>query len=176
MKPIELRQSTTDDAQDLLRFRLQLYAETDFLLWQATELSDCLEDSHRYINSLVGRANSQLIVARNVDHIVGFVAARGHAGERRKHGTCLVLGVLKAHWSKGIGSRLLASINAWASAASISRLELTVRVDNARAIDLYLRHGFNIEGRRRAVFNIEGTYFDDYLMARILPLNESTSA
>ena len=165
--PTKFRKATADDAENFLYFRRQLYAETDFMLYQATELKDDPEDSLRYVNGLIGCANSELIVAVDAGHIVGFVSARGNDLTRLRHGAQLALGVLKSHWSKGVGSGLLANIRAWANSASVVRLDLTVRVDNARAIELYLRHGFDIEGRRRNIINIDGKYFDDYLMSLI---------
>lgn len=172
----EFRRAAPEDAESLLRFRRQLYTETDFMLYQAVELKDYPEESLRYINDLIGRANSELIVAVDAGQIVGFVAAAGNDLVRLRHGARLALGVLKSHWSKGVGSGLLENIREWAHDAAVVRLELTVRVDNARAIELYLRHGFAIEGRRRSSININGNYFDDYLMSLINQFSEPTSA
>ena len=47
------------------------------------------------------------------------------------------------------------------------RLELTVIVDNEKAIHLYEKHGFEIEGRIRKSGIRNGEYVDSYMMSRI---------
>lgn len=47
------------------------------------------------------------------------------------------------------------------------RLELTVMARNERAIGLYRRHGFEIEGTRRDSVRVGGAYVDELAMARL---------
>jgi putative acetyltransferase len=69
---------------------------------------------------------------------------------------------------RGIGSRLMAALvdtaDNW---LNLRRLELTVFVDNAPAIALYKRFGFEVEGTRRAAAFRDGAFVDDYVMARL---------
>lgn len=53
--------------------------------------------------------------------------------------------------------------------AGILRLELTVFVDNAPAIALYRKFGFEVEGTQRAYALRDGEYADVYAMARLHP-------
>lgn len=52
---------------------------------------------------------------------------------------------------------------AWAK--GLTRIELTVRVDNPDATALYERLGFRHEGTRTQEFRIDGRYYDGYAMA-----------
>jgi RimJ/RimL family protein N-acetyltransferase len=54
---------------------------------------------------------------------------------------------------------------AWAPRAGVKRLELTVHTANARAVALYQRLGFAIEGTRRCSLRVDGKYVDEYSMA-----------
>jgi putative acetyltransferase len=54
----------------------------------------------------------------------------------------------------------------------LRRLELTVQTDNARAIALYQRHGFVIEGTHLADSLRDGILIDVYSMARLVPAPE----
>lgn len=49
---------------------------------------------------------------------------------------------------RGVGTGLLAEAKRWAAAHGVHRLELTVMAHNHRAIGLYERMGFSVEGRR----------------------------
>ena len=74
---------------------------------------------------------------------------------------------MRAYWSQGVASRMLAEVIAWAPGAGIKRLELTVHTANARAVSVYQRCGFEIEGIRRSSMLVDGVYTDEYLMALI---------
>jgi putative acetyltransferase len=53
--------------------------------------------------------------------------------------------------------------------AQILRIELTVFTDNAPAIALYRKFGFELEGTHRAYALRDGVYGDVYAMARLHP-------
>jgi RimJ/RimL family protein N-acetyltransferase len=57
----------------------------------------------------------------------------------------------------------------WAAAHGLHRLELTVMARNTRAIRLYERMGFSVEGRRSECLLIDGQFIDELTMAVILP-------
>jgi len=53
----------------------------------------------------------------------------------------------------------------WARGTQIiTKVNLRVRTDNVRAIALYLRKGFALEGTIRQAIQIDGTYYDHHWM------------
>lgn len=78
------------------------------------------------------------------------------------------LGVLKAHWRRGIGEALIAAVETWAKEHKIHRIELTVRTTNTRALSLYDRIGFEREGLKRHSQRVDGKYVDEYLMSKLI--------
>jgi RimJ/RimL family protein N-acetyltransferase len=74
---------------------------------------------------------------------------------------------VRAHWGRGIGSALLSEVLRWAPTVGLSRLELYVMNNNERAIRLYERLGFEVEGHRRRAYIVNGEAVDDQLMALI---------
>lgn len=50
---------------------------------------------------------------------------------------------------------------------NLKRLELTVYTDNSKAIHLYEKYGFVIEGTLRQWALRDGAYIDAYTMARL---------
>ncbi|HYJ68071.1 MAG TPA: GNAT family N-acetyltransferase [Nocardioidaceae bacterium] len=78
------------------------------------------------------------------------------------------MGVDTSGSGRGIGAALLGEGVAEARRRGLRRLELTVMTDNLRAIGLYLRGGFQIEGCRRQPLLRDGIVVDEYYMARLL--------
>lgn len=76
------------------------------------------------------------------------------------HGGVLGVGVLLEHRGRGIGSALIRAAIDSAKAAGLTRIELTVRENNDRAIALYERLGFVREGLKRKAVRIDGNYED----------------
>ncbi|HAP15087.1 MAG TPA: N-acetyltransferase, partial [Lactococcus sp.] len=56
----------------------------------------------------------------------------------------------------------------WAQNTGVSRLELTVAVNNAAAISCYKTNGFIIEGVRSQSLKINDALVDEFYMAKIL--------
>jgi RimJ/RimL family protein N-acetyltransferase len=88
---------------------------------------------------------------------------------RARHVGYLVLGVDAEYSGKGTGAALLAAAIAEASGRGLRRLEFTVMTDNFRALHLYLRSGFEVEGLRRQAMLRQGRLVDEYFMAGLLP-------
>lgn len=75
------------------------------------------------------------------------------------------MGVLPDYRGRGIGRRLLEACIAKAWTRGITRIELEVRADNARAIRLYDALGFQQEAVKRQAMRFDGVYFDALLMS-----------
>lgn len=89
---------------------------------------------------------------------------------RRRHVMYLGISVAPSAQRRGVGSALMAAMCDYADNwAGILRLELNVYVDNAPAIALYRRFGFEIEGTHRAFALRDGRYADSHAMARLHP-------
>lgn len=82
-----------------------------------------------------------------------------------RHCGVLGLGVISDYRGRGIGRALMAATLQAAKERGISRIELTVRVDNERAKRLYESFGFMTEGLCRRHMLVDGEYKDSWLMA-----------
>jgi putative acetyltransferase len=69
-----------------------------------------------------------------------------------------------------VGSALMAAMCEYADRwVGVLRLELTVYTDNAAAIALYRKFGFQVEGTLRGYALRDGRYVDALAMARLHP-------
>lgn len=78
--------------------------------------------------------------------------------------------VLPSYQGKGLGTKVLDHIKKEAIGQGKKRIELTVDIRNERAIALYRKAGFEIEGALKMSSKLSETnaYYDEYLMALIL--------
>lgn len=106
-------------------------------------------------------------VALDAGTVVGWADVFPHWAHAVAHGGALGMGVLPAYRGQGVGRRLLAACIEKAQAKGMTRIELEVRADNQRAIALYERMGFALEGRKRNAMRFDGVYFDALLMSRV---------
>ncbi len=89
---------------------------------------------------------------------------------RRSHVASFGLCVDAARHNQGIATALLREMIAMCDNwLRIERIELTVFVDNAPAIALYQKLGFDIEGTGKRYGLRDGDYIDAYFMARLRP-------
>ncbi|MEH3147677.1 MAG: GNAT family N-acetyltransferase [Methylobacterium frigidaeris] len=109
------------------------------------------------------------LVAESNGRVIGAAALRPFYG-RRAHAAEFWIGVHEDFVGSGIGSRLLAAVidtaDNW---LNIVRIEMTVFVDNAGAIALYRKFGFEIEGTHRSASFRNGAFADVHCMARLRP-------
>ena len=78
--------------------------------------------------------------------------------------------VQKAYWNQGLGQILLEEGIEWAHSTGVLRkLVLNVQVRNERAVHLYKKLGFEIEGcQARGACSAEGEFLDVYLMGKLI--------
>jgi len=138
------------------------------------------EEAHRahLTESLAPGKPDILLVAERGGEIVGSSGMHpGGPSPRRRHVMHLGISVRADAQGQGVGSALMQAMcdiaDRW---IGLLRLELSVYVDNERAIALYRRFGFEIEGRARGYVLRDGAYIDAFLMARIHPAPPTLAA
>lgn len=99
--------------------------------------------------------------------VVGQLGLHLYTG-RRAHTAALGMMVHGDYQHRGAGTALMeAAVELAERWMGITRLELEVYTDNAPAIALYKKFGFEIEGTLREYALRDGQYVDSYLMARV---------
>jgi RimJ/RimL family protein N-acetyltransferase len=147
--------------------RKAIFAETDFLLYAPEEYVTTSDEFSAQLERIAASNHSRSLLAEIDGVPVGILGAVGSSIPRLRHAANVYLGVLRSYWGRGVGRALLAEALAWAPSVAISRLELFVMKDNVRAIALYERIGFRVEGARRRAYIINGRPVDDLLMAYV---------
>ena len=167
MSAVVIRDAKPQDAVASIALRKAIFGETDFLLYAPDEYVTTPEELSAQFERIATSGHSRSLLAEIDGTPVGLLGVIGSSIPRLRHAAQLYIGVLQSHWRCGLGSALLTEALAWAPRAGISRLELFVMKDNARAIALYERLGFRVEGARRRAYIINGRPVDDLLMAYV---------
>ena len=117
-----------------------------------------------------GSAELSLVAERDGD-IVGSAGLHpvGPA-VRRRHVAIIGISVRPDAQGQGVGTALMQALCDYADRwAHILRIELGVYTDNVRAIALYRRFGFEIEGTHKGYALRDGVFVDSHTMARLHP-------
>ena len=93
------------------------------------------------------------LVAEEGKELVGYAGMMFTGGSQAD---VVTLAVNLAHWGQGTGTALLTTLVDEAASRGCAEVLLEVREDNARARQLYLRHGFTEIGIRRGYYQPAG--------------------
>ncbi len=89
---------------------------------------------------------------------------------RRAHAMHLGMAVRQEWQGKGVGTALMRALTTLADGwLNVFRIELTVYTDNERALALYRKFGFVVEGTHKSYALRGGRYVDSHSMARVKP-------
>lgn len=167
---VTIREARPADAAQLVDFVTLLSEESDlYIVMQPGEFTLSVEEEAQLLENYALSDNSAYFVADADGQIVGGLNLKGGLRLGNRH--CAVLGITVANgWrDQGIGTQLMECSIQWARDNGVlKRIELLVFVENERAIHLYEKFGFVVEGQlRRAIFR-HGRYYDDLLMALLI--------
>ena len=163
-----IREITIEDAEKFIELIQEVESSSKFMLMEAGERQTTVEQQRKQLVHIEKQENATILVAEEDNRLVGYLMAIGGTVERKKHAAYLVIGLIETHRGKGIGTKLFQTLSEWAAEKNISRLELTVVTENDAGVSLYKKCGFEVEGTKRHSLVIDGTFYDEYYMSRLL--------
>jgi len=118
------------------------------------------ENSHSFVAVTKDTAGNEIVI--------GNAGLSVYSNPRTRHSAGIGMMVHKDYQGMGVGKKLLESLldiaDNW---LMLVRVELSVFVDNERAIGLYKKYGFVVEGTKIKAGIRNGAYVDEYIMARV---------
>ncbi|WP_125982324.1 GNAT family N-acetyltransferase [Loigolactobacillus iwatensis] len=167
---VTIRQAIPTDAAEIMKVMAKLGQETAYLLLDGNNdgMTEAFEQEQ--LADIYTSTNNTLIVALAGKQIIGI--ARVIAGQEApiQHIGELGISILQAYWGLGLGSAMMAELISWAERESIlRRLELTVQARNERAIHLYQKFDFQVEGKlERGFYDEQVGFLQVLLMAKMI--------
>jgi RimJ/RimL family protein N-acetyltransferase len=166
-----IRPAHGKDAEKVLACAAQIVAEEIYSVTSPVEFVVGIENQIEFLESFRKDPDRLFLVAETEDkEIVGTIDFAASRLLRQRHWGEFGMGVLAEYRSQGIGQALLETLLSWAQArGGIEKVCLSVHADNQRAISLYKKLGFEVEGiRKRETCFGPGQYADAVLMAKFL--------
>ncbi|TYR80488.1 GNAT family N-acetyltransferase [Priestia megaterium] len=162
-----VRSAIVKDAKDLSELRLQIDGETENLDREKGEAFIDTAGFEQMIKTDSEHSRNLFLVAVVHDRIVGFSRCEGIYLNRFSHKVEFGVCVLKDFWGYGIGKNLLKESISWADSNGIKKITLNVLETNDKAIQLYRKLGFEIEGiSKKDKILSDGKYYNTIIMGR----------
>lgn len=162
-----VRSAIDKDAKELSELRLQIDGETENLDREKGEGFIDRLGFEQIIKADTEHPRSLFLVVVVDDHIVGFSRCEGNNLKRFAHKVEFGVCVLKECWGYGIGKNLLKKSVVWADANNIKKITLNVLETNDKAIKLYRKLGFEVEGiLKNDKVLADGKHYNTIIMGR----------
>ena len=157
-----LSEPSVDDAESLINIISRADCESKFLARNPGEFTFTVQQERELISSRVETDSSCWYIAKIDDEPVGMCSAAFVRNNMRfRHRAECAFVVLKKHWGKGIGGKMMETVIKWCKANNVEQLELDYVAENTTAEQMYKSFGFKEWGRiTRGMKYPDGTYTD----------------
>ncbi|MCY6958510.1 GNAT family N-acetyltransferase [Clostridium brassicae] len=162
---IIIREAKKSDAKALIEYLNIIGGESDFLTFGIGEFGRSVNQEEEFIENALKKRNALFIIAEINGKIVGNLNFSGGPRQRNAHVGGFGVSILKEYWGNGLGEELIKYLIGWSKSSGIIRkINLRVRTDNTKGINLYKKLGFSEEGIVKRDFLINGEFYDSLLM------------
>lgn len=157
------RLATVDDAEP---FALVVAAVAEERRWIATEPPVDVAVYAGHLRSWVARGDGAFVLEDDHGRVVGYLGLHQHGA---RGVASLGMAIVADARGRGGGRALMEAAMAWLADSGLHKVDLEVWPDNERAISLYERYGFEIEGTRRDHYRRQdGSLRSSVIMAKLL--------
>jgi RimJ/RimL family protein N-acetyltransferase len=166
---------TLEDAPGLIEYMKKIGSESDNLTFDGS-IQISLEDEKKWLERKLNDSHSYLVAAFSDERIVGLLDFSSN-GKKPRIAHCgeFGLSVLKDFWGHGIGTTLMHLMLDWAKGHGIRKINLLCREDNVKAVELYKKMGFSVEGHDLRMFCIDGRFINGVRMGLLIDGDDQQS-
>ncbi|MDQ0223100.1 GNAT family N-acetyltransferase [Streptococcus moroccensis] len=164
------KEAQLEDAAGLAQLLMDVATESEFLTRDDDSPYMTAEETAGFIKNRLASPNQICLIAKVDSRVVGVLNIAAASYTRVNHIGDIFIAIAKDFWGYGLGQILMEEAIDWAEHSGIiRRLELTVQARNERAVHLYQKCGFRIEGtKERGAKTKNGEFLDVYLMGKLI--------
>ncbi|GAA3658328.1 GNAT family N-acetyltransferase [Asaccharospora irregularis] len=160
-----LREPQKSDALDIIQFYDIVTSETNYISYAAGEYDLTVEEQEEFIEEINESDNNTVVLAIIDSKVVGLGKIISHKKKKARHVGVLAIAIRDEYCNLGIGRIIMNYLIDWCKSNGVTRkISLSVRKDNPRAIAVYEKCGFEIEGVLKNERYIDGEFFDIVVM------------
>ena len=158
-----MRPARPTDGRALARLFAEVRREGRWLITAPGAVSEPSEGF--WIAEMIRAAEHLVLVAEADGEVVGNVLVSVDRGVATEHIGVLSITIASDWRDVGIGTEMVSAAQRWGRERGLRKLSLGVFPDNERAIAVYEKQGFVVEGRRRMQYRTGDAFRDELLMA-----------
>ncbi|WP_316570669.1 GNAT family N-acetyltransferase [Neobacillus sp. YIM B06451] len=164
-----LREAAAVDAEAVLKYTQEILADSPYLMTTPEEFTQTASQQKEWLVRMAEDPNKIAIIAESNGMIIGFLDFHNGNRVRNMHQGAFGMSVKREYRNKGVGKALLNALLEWAERNPlIEKTTLEVFADNANAIALYKKMGFEMEGIKRKAAKTDAGYHNLFLMAKFV--------
>ncbi|MGD7052665.1 GNAT family N-acetyltransferase [Sutcliffiella horikoshii] len=165
-----IREARIEDAEALLKHAKKVYREGRNLLTSPEEFNVTVEQEVQWLKGNMEKGHLTLVAEQGSSNIVGMLNATKGSRKRVKHICMFGISIQEEYCNNGLGSKMIQKLFDWAKGdKDIEKVCLEVFAHNERAIHVYEKLGFKVEGRKERHVKFEdGTYSDELIMGKFI--------
>ena len=166
---ITYRRARAEDAEAIVAFYNRVGGETTYLSFEKDEYPLSVEAQIQSIRALENNPINIMLLALDGEEIAGIATISSTFKIKGRHTGEFGIVVAEAYHGQGIGTELMTRLIEWAKNNGITtKISLVTRADNVKAVSLYLKFGFRVEGCLKNHTLLNGVYHDAYMMGLLL--------
>lgn len=164
---LEYIHPTIEDAEEIVTFYNRVGGETSYLSFEKDEYPLSVEEQKAAIELNQLDSNQLMLIVKQEGKIIAIGTMVTSHKIKARHVTELGIVVQKVSQSEGIGTELMKRLMKWArEQPNLTKIRLDTRADNVKAVSLYLRMGFVVEGTLKKDTYWNEQYYDLYIMGK----------
>ncbi|WP_294343018.1 GNAT family N-acetyltransferase [uncultured Clostridium sp.] len=168
-KELVIREIVKEDSKAIVEYCNKVAGDSDFLSFGENEFGISIEEEEKIIENIISCDNETIIVGTIDNVIVAVNMVRSTKRKRTHHVSTVSISVMKKYWNLGIGHFLMNEVIEWATNNGVTKkLSVIVRDDNEKAIDLYKKCGFVMEGVLIRDVLVKEKYYNSILMGKLI--------
>lgn len=166
-KDIVVRSAGIGDIGGILDIKRDVTSKSPYSFYTEDEVPSYNQQMDAVIE-LSGGTSSGLIVALMDNTVIGFCNFKAlDKTSRTAHRARIGVEFLDDYTSQGFGTVLFNTVLDIIEGIGFEQVELETVTTNERAVNMYLKSGFNIAGKfKKAIRRGDGDYLDTYLMIK----------
>lgn len=162
---VTIRPADKGDVESLVIFGIETFKNDRFFLFSGTEISVFMNpEAQEQRLGLLAENGGLRLIAVDKESIIADVNIQGYPQMRRKHVRRIGMSVLPPYQGLGAGTAMLEWTIQWAEENEVEKLELGVYASNPKAINLYRKMGFVVEGTEKKACKFEDGHYEDCIM------------